>query len=1287
MAAAEITRAETARRARLVRVRSYEVALDFTTGAQKFGSVATIRFDCAEPGAATYVDLVAATVREVVLNGTALDPAAVCADGRVTLPDLAASNELVIRADCAYTHSGTGMHRSADSADGRVYVYGKFTPAHARYAYACFEQPDMKAPFTFTVTVPAGWAVLSNQNPATERSAGDSKTVRFPPTPPLPTFCTTVVAGDYHVVTSSHTTRDGREIPLVLACRASLAAYLDAAAIFGLTGQGLDFYEELLGCPYPYAKYGHAFVPEFSAGATEDPGCVLVSEMFLSRGKVTAALAELRTMVILHEMAHMWFGDLVTARWWDDLWLSESFAEFCGHDACVRLGLYPEAWSTFSVSRKAWGFAQDRLPSTHPVAADAATLSAAMANFDGISYAKGASVLRQLTGYVGEENFFAGIRDYIAAHAYGSARLPDLLSAIGAHTGKDLAAWSKAWLETAGVNTLRCEFGTGAAGELTSFAITQEAPPGHPVLRPHRVSIGLYERDERGVSRVRSAEAEVAGARTRVPALDGTPQPDLILVNDDDREYVLARFDPRSLRTVTAAVGELADPLARAACWNALLDMVSQAELAVPDFAAALAAGVRLEPSVARAQALLAQARPVIEQLAGPADAVAAKERLACVAATMLGAAEPGGDHQLAWAQLLSWTAVSGAQLDLVAGLLDGGVDVPGLPVDTELRWSLLRRLAAMERAGDAAIDAELTRDQTEAGRRHATACRAAIPSAAHKEAGWSLLASGTLGPESVRLTARAFMLPEHAALLAPYAAAYLPTLAAVWDRHGEHLRALLGELLFPYPVVSADLLAALDEFAAARPADPGLARLLAELRDTGSRALRSRELRLGGLAEPGAGRDRQGLDAGGERRLDDRGEFGRVVGRQFVEAALAERRDHRVGVEAAPEPVDRRHSRRRPEHPHVLAGRDRRQRQQPVRAEVGGERGHGRRRRLRIADQQRGVAAPGHRGRAGRAGHGGLAAHDPLDSIHDQRPGVRRVSPHANAQLRRVGNDVRLRARVQPADGDHGGLGRRDLPGDDPLQPGHDVRGHQHRVDGGLRARAVAAAAVERDLRGVGGGHDRPAAVPDPAGGHRPDVLAEHDLRRGEALEKPVVDHFPGAAAFLLGGLEHGEQRSRPGRRLAREDRRRADQARDVHVVPARVSHRHVPSAGVPPADGARVRQAGLLLDGQRVHVGAQHHRRPGAVAEHADDAGAPDVLGDLETERPQGRRHESGGPPLLPREFRVRVQVLVEAGEPRAELVEPGPESVGHEIHLYALAAKSSCYGVIRRSRWRGG
>ena len=283
MPAAEITRAETSRRARLLRVRSYDVALDLTRGEKVFGSVSVIRFDCAEPGAASYADLVPHAVREITLNGVPLDPAAVCAQGRITLPALAAHNELRVAADCSYTGSGTGMHRSADSADGGIYIYGKLAQAYARTAYACFDQPDLKAEFTFGVTAPAHWTVLSNM-PAAQapEPAGNGRAVwRFLPTPRLPAFTTTVVAGDYHVVTASHTTAGGQQIPLELACRAGLAGHLDAEALFEVTRQGLDFYTAVLGTDYPYRKYGQVFVPELSCLASEDAGCVLVSEQLV----------------------------------------------------------------------------------------------------------------------------------------------------------------------------------------------------------------------------------------------------------------------------------------------------------------------------------------------------------------------------------------------------------------------------------------------------------------------------------------------------------------------------------------------------------------------------------------------------------------------------------------------------------------------------------------------------------------------------------------------------------------------------------------------------------------------------------------------------------------------------------------------------------------------------------------------------------------------------------------------------------------------------------------------
>ena len=853
MPVAEITHAETAQRARLLRVRDYHVALDLTRGAEIFGSVSAIRFDAAESGAAesgaaSHADLVASAVHEITLNGVPLDPAAVYVGGRITLPGLAAHNELRVVADCAYTDSGTGMHRSAGAASGGVWIYGKFAPAYARTAYACFDQPDLKAEFTFQVTVPAQWTVLSNQPPAAapEQTAGGNAVWRFTPTPRLPTFTTTVVAGDYHVVTSSHATPSGQQIPLELACQADLAGYLDAQApaLFEATARGLDLYTDLLGA-YPYAKYGQVFVPAFSAGASEDVGCVLISDQFLFRSRVTAAMDEFRTMVILHEMAHMWFGDLVTVRWWDDLWLSESFAEFCGHLATARVGAFPRR--LVHVLGRAQGMG---------LRAGPAAVRASCRRRHGHAQ-RGDRQLRRDQLRQGRQRAQAASRlcrrgglllRHLCLHRRARLRQRQPgrpIAAVAASSGKSLDDWSQAWLRTAGFNTLRCQFQTDASGAFTEFAVVQDAPASHPVLRPHHIAIGLYQRSGDVLARTRLVEVDVTGPRTTVPELAGATQPDLILPNDGDTGFVMVRFDPRSLRTVTESIGRLTDPPARAVCWNALIDMVQQAELPVPEFVAALAGGIRREPSVSVLQALLPQVEQVMRQLATAEAAAACKRLLAEVAGQQLRSAEPASDLQLAWAQLLGWTATSADQLDLSAGLLSGDVAVPGLSVDTGLRWPLLQRLAAAGRVGDAVMDAELTRDPTRAGQRYAAACRAAIPDAGHKEAAWQQLIDGGLGMEGLYLVARGFALPEQAGLLAPYPARYLGTLREIWPTRSGHLRVLLGDLLFPYPAATAELLAQIDEFLAVGPADPGMARVLTERRDTLQRALRSRALPL----------------------------------------------------------------------------------------------------------------------------------------------------------------------------------------------------------------------------------------------------------------------------------------------------------------------------------------------------------------------------------------------------------------------------------------------------------
>ncbi len=723
------------------------------------------------------------------------------------------------------------------------------SPPTARRVYANFEQPDLKAEFTFHVTVPERWIVFSNQPAPEPVPAGDgypagSATWHFPPTPRISTYLTAVVAGEYHLVRDSHTTPAGQVIPLGLACRQSLAAFLEPDDVFAVTRQGLDYYTRLFGTGYPFAKYDQVFVPD-SVGAMENVGCVTITESLLFRSKVTDTLYEVRAMVILHEMAHQWFGDLVTMKWWDDLWLNESFAEFAGFLASAEATRFTDVWTTFCAKFKLWGYTQDQLPSTHPVATQAETLSEAFANADGIGYAKGASVLQQLVAHLGREAFVAGLRAYFAEHGWGNATLADLLGAFEASSGRDLGDWSKAWLETAGPNTLRPEFTVSGDGTLSSFAVLQEAPEEYPTLRPHRIGIGLYNRDDNhALVRTYRVEADVVGPRTEIPALAGVAQPDLVLLNDDDLDYALIRFDEQSLHTLTTSIGDFADGLARTICWSAVMDMVQQAEVKVPDFLAIVAAGMGRERSISVLQSVHSVCREVLGSMADPEFVPEGKRQLAAEAVRLLHAADPGSDFQLAWAELLGATAVTSDQLGLLTGLLDGSAEVAGLAVDTDLRWRLLKRLAATGLAGDAEIDAELARDSTDACLRHAAACRAAIPDAEHKATAWHQLAeSGELGLESAAEIAGAFNDAEHVALLAPYAGKYFERLPEIWADRSELVRVLYAGALFPYSQASPALLARVDEFLAEPDRDPAMARVVIEARDVVAKALKSRAL------------------------------------------------------------------------------------------------------------------------------------------------------------------------------------------------------------------------------------------------------------------------------------------------------------------------------------------------------------------------------------------------------------------------------------------------------------
>ncbi len=495
MPGTNLTRDEAATRAALLDVTSYNVELDLTTDETTFGSTTTLRFTCREPGAATFVDLVGATVHEITLNGVAVDPATAYVDNRIELSGLAEDNVLVVRADCTYSRTGEGLHRFVDPADDRIYTYTQFEVPDARRVFATFEQPDLKAPFTFHVTAPSHWKVVSNAatpDPEPLSGAGDTAVWRFPATKPMSTYITAIVAGEYHEVLDTYEGRHGT-IPLGHYCRQSLVEHLDVDQLVTLTRQGFEFFEDAFDYPYPFGKYDQLYVPEYNMGAMENAGCVTLRDEYLPRSRQDRAFYEFRAEVILHEMAHMWFGDLVTMKWWDDLWLNESFAEWACYHAAVENTEFDEAWTGFTNARKNWAYRQDQLPSTHPIAADNVDLRAVEVNFDGITYAKGASVLKQLVAWVGLENFLTGLQGYFKDFEFSNSEFADLLAALEKSSGRELESWAHEWLQTAGVNTLAARFELDDEGRYTSFAVHQTAAEDHPTLRRHRLGIGLYD--------------------------------------------------------------------------------------------------------------------------------------------------------------------------------------------------------------------------------------------------------------------------------------------------------------------------------------------------------------------------------------------------------------------------------------------------------------------------------------------------------------------------------------------------------------------------------------------------------------------------------------------------------------------------------------------------------------------------------------------------------------------------------------------------------------------------
>ncbi|MDR0416834.1 MAG: aminopeptidase N [Propionibacteriaceae bacterium] len=843
-----LTRAEAAARAQLIDVEAYDVALDLTQPGDTFTSTTTIRFSCRTPGAATFADLIAPEVRAVTLNGAGLDPAQVFADCRIALPDLAVDNELTVVAEAAWSHTGEGLHRFTDPVDGQRFAYTQFEVADARRVFASFEQPDLKAVFQFHVTAPAAWTVVSNQPPeriqeSAEGAGGDPARVwHFEPTPRMSTYLAALVAGPYTRWNDAYTSTDGRTIPLSLLVRPSMAAHLDVDTVFDITKRGFEFYERAFAVPYPFSTFDQAFLPEYNAGAMENCGLVTITEAYVFRSRPTKARVDRRTITILHEQAHMWFGDLVTMRWWDDLWLNESFAEFMSHLAAYESGLLPDAWTTFQASEKTWGYHQDQLSSTHPIAADIRDLADVEVNFDGITYAKGAAVLRQLAAWVGQRQFLTGVTAYLKRHAHGNATLADLLAELERASGRDLATWSRLWLEEAGVTLLRPE-STVVDGRVAELAIRQEAPAVYgrigltPSLRPARLAVGGFRSTPAGLVRDWSVEADIDGSVTAGADAVGRPAPDLLLVNDEDLAYAKIRLDAASLAVAAERLPELADPLARALVWGSLWDAVRDGELAGRRYAGLVLGAVAGETSSTMVQALLGQVATTLAMYVAPARRDGAQEQAADALDALAWRAEAGSDAQFQFTKAFAALARSDGQLERLDGLFAGHAAPSGLAVDTDLRWELLTRLVAAGRRGPADIAAELERDPTVKGREQAAGARAALPDPAAKLKAWiTALTDESVTNAAQRAVIAGFATVADRTLLAGFVQPYFDSLEEVWASRTREMAVNIVRGL--YPALAAglpgvDVLAATDAWLA-RPGDipPALLRLVREARD-----------------------------------------------------------------------------------------------------------------------------------------------------------------------------------------------------------------------------------------------------------------------------------------------------------------------------------------------------------------------------------------------------------------------------------------------------------------------
>ena len=843
MPGVNLTRDEAALRSSLVKTHSYQIDLDLTTSAETFIAKTCVKFSGLKPGQSTFIDALGKRVISASLNGVAFEVTDY--DGQtIHLPPLAAENELCLEIEGIYSNTGEGLHRFVDPADNEVYLYTQFETGDARQMYACFDQPDQKATFTISAITPKHWEVISNYDVESVTDVGsDSKKVQFKESQIISTYVTAIVAGPYQHVHDEYVGE--KRIPLGIYARKSFFQYVDAENIFRVTKEGFAYFEKTFGLAYPFGKYDQLAVAEYNWGAMENVGCVTFHEdVLIFRSKVTESKHLGRASTILHEMAHMWFGDLVTMKWWEDLWLNESFAEWASYMATSEATKYTTAWTEFNALRKNWAYRQDQLSTTHPIATEMKDLEDVKTNFDGISYAKGASVLQQLVEHVGRDNFIKGLRIYFTKHAFKNTTLNDLMVELEATSGRDLKPWAATWLQTAGVNTLRPQIEI-ESGAYKNLAIKQEAPT-MPVdskeLRPHRLRVALFDISGDSLIKRKSVALDVAGASTDVTELQGEKEADLVLINDGDLTYAKLRFDERSIATLKSHLGGLNEPLARALIWASLWDSVRDGELSASDYIAIALNALGTESDISIVSATNANIDTAIWQYSSPANRDSLRAEVSGALNKFLKASPAGSDHQLAFARGFAESAATPEQGKEIIEILNGSIK--GLIIDAELRWHLL--ICAVKRGllGAADIEAELAMDNTAHGKQYGALAHAAIPTAQAKEKAFTSVTTENLSNTIHAYTCRGFNVALQSELVAPFVDRYFAILIELWNTKGYEIAETTATMLFPGFVVTEETLSKAQNWldVTGKDAPNALRRVITEGRDALARSLRAQK-------------------------------------------------------------------------------------------------------------------------------------------------------------------------------------------------------------------------------------------------------------------------------------------------------------------------------------------------------------------------------------------------------------------------------------------------------------